>query len=157
MQALYRNEITWAEAAEDNDPLVLDDWVSTQGVTKPTNAWDKPLSIIGVKRPPTEDPSPMPKKKHQPPPPKKTPMISKQAQLKDTLFIRDIPTDSTDEEIKKAFEPYGRIQRYHRSMERCFVIIRFRTAEEAHYAYVEKLNSFILKGKPRRITFAETI
>lgn len=154
MTALYKGEMSWADASEDKEPLVLNGW---EDYAKAKNAWNKPLSILGTKRHVSPPSSPPMKKtiKQVPKAPKKAPVISERDQKKDTLFIRDIPRDTTDEEIKREFEPCGRIQRYYRDVDRCFVILRFRSVEEAQYAYLTKLNQFVLKGKPRKISFAE--
>ncbi len=159
MQALYRGEMSWADASEDSSPLEIDGWKEYLIASRP-NAWDQPLQLSGSKRskaePSTPPSSPLKKKdRTQPRSPKKIPVISESDQGKRTLFIRDIPKDSTDEEIKEQLEPFGTLQRFHRSVERCFVIARFRSIESAQRAYLTKVNQFILKGKPRKLSFVD--
>lgn len=155
MQALYRNELSWADASEDMTPLELDGWREylVKGQQPPTvNAWSKPLRLTGSKRAITPPESPVKKKERVLL--KKVPVISDEDQGKQTLFIRDIPKDVSNEEILKQIEPLGRVKHLHRSTERCFAMVRMQTVEEAQHVYLSKMNEFILKGKPRKISFA---
>ena len=157
MQRIYRGDVSWAEASEDTTPLELDGWREYLKRSEQPNAWAKPLVLPGSKRR-METPPPSPEKKKErvaPPAPKNIPVISEADQGKQTLFIRDIPKDVTNKEITAPFEPFGAIHRFYRSVERCFAIIRFKHVADAQRAYLAKLNQFTLKGKPRKISFAE--
>lgn len=150
MQALYRNELSWADASEDTTPLNLDGCHAP-----PKNAWLTPLTLTGAKRTMSPPQSP-PKKKERiqtSSSPKKIPVISDEDKHKRSLFIRDIPKEVSNEDILKQIEPIAPIYRLHRSVERCFAILRFRTPEEAQRVYLKKMNQLILKGKVRKISF----
>lgn len=153
MQALYRNELSWADASEDTTPLELDAWQAP-----PKNAWAKPLALTGAKRTISPPESP-PKKKERiqtSSSPKKIPVISEEDQTKRSLFIRDVPKEVSNEEILKQIEPIAPIYRLHRNVDRSFAIVRFRSPEEAQRVYLTKVNQLILKGKPRSISFAHS-
>lgn len=145
MQALYRGEISWADASEDSSPLELDDWAK-----QPPNAWSKPLQLTGFKRKIPALPKEASKQAKEP---KKIPVISEVDKKKCTLFIRDIPKEVSNEDIFEQIEPIAHVLRLHRSVERCFAILRFRTPEDAQRVYLKKLNQLILKGKVRKISF----
>ena len=40
MTALYKGEMSWADASEDKEPLVLNGW---EDYAKTKNAWNKPV------------------------------------------------------------------------------------------------------------------
>lgn len=150
MQAIYRNEISWADAAEDKTPLELDHWEEYLAKTQQqANAWSRPLRLTGSKRTTTPPESPVKKKERIQKP--LSPVNLKEEQTQRTLFIRDIPNDVSNEEILKQLEPLGRVRRIHRSTERCFAMVRMGSVEEAQHVYLKKI---ILKGKPRKISFA---
>lgn len=148
MQGLYQGTMSWADASEDSSPLEIDGWQDYLKIA--SNAWNKPLTLKRTLS--TPPPSP-PKKKERTP--KKIPVIPESDQGKRTLFIRDIPKDATDQEIKSQLESFGTIRRFHRSVERCFAFVGFQTVEAAQRAYLTKVNQLMIKGKPRKLSFVQ--
>lgn len=150
MQAIYRDEISWADASEDNTPLEIDGWREYANQSRQLqNAWVKPPCIKRHLTPPNSPP----KKKERIRSPKKIPVLSEEDKGKRTLFLGDIPKDVSNEDILKQIEPIAQVKRLHRVVDRCFAMITFHTPEDAQRVYLRKMNQFILKEKPRKFVF----
>ncbi|GAB6026717.1 hypothetical protein CHUAL_013224 [Chamberlinius hualienensis] len=70
------------------------------------------------------------------------------------LFVGNFPTDMTEEEFCKMFEPFGTFSTPFINVEKGFAFIKMDTRENAENARV-KLNGTSLKGREIRIRFAD--
>lgn len=167
MQALYREEISWADIPEDDSPLDLRGWSeyreekyrsaaavrlqfesSSNGAPAPVtqrevlSCWRQPPRVI-------TSPSSSLKSVSSP---KKVYAVSEEDLHKRTLLLPAITEDITNEMIREVFEPYGGIQCIHRS-KKGFVLLQFRTMESAQKAYLAHCESLVLNGKKKTIRF----
>lgn len=78
---------------------------------------------------------------------------------KNSLFLGDLAIFCTEEEINRAFEPFGQIEevKIMRSEETSrnlsYGFIRFATTEDASRA-LQEMNGRVLCGRPMRYVFA---